>query len=113
MALDRDPLPAAGAGKLEAHPPVGQGRRDVAEDGIDQLLDPQAGDPGISGSLAHGEPNACAELFAAHHVGEDAQPEPIDANGVGIEPQPRSQVFKRVGDVESVGDRRHEKASRG
>jgi hypothetical protein len=37
-----NPLPATGRTKLEPPAAVGQGRRDAAKDGIDQLLDRQA-----------------------------------------------------------------------
>jgi hypothetical protein len=42
LLLAVDPFPATWSGKFEPHPPVGQGRRDAAEDGIDPPLDRQA-----------------------------------------------------------------------
>ena len=111
--LAHNALPAARRANLEPHPPIGQGRRGAAKDDIEQLLDRQAGDPGVRGRLAHAEPDGRVDLLAASDIDHDTHPRLIGANGVGIEPQARGQVFERVGDVGSVGDRRHGEASRG
>jgi hypothetical protein len=90
---------------VQLEPPAGVGadERPPVDDGSDQLAQAHNADPGIGGGFALAQAQPVADNGIILQMMQAALPAEMIEPTARVEPQPRRQVFERVGDIESVG----------